>query len=66
LRGLVFERGGKRMVSYWHTSGEGNVKIALGAGGKNIKLRIAERQYIETDLSASEVESAFVDAVGER
>ncbi|MBO5751648.1 MAG: hypothetical protein J6R80_04520, partial [Kiritimatiellae bacterium] len=66
LRGFVFERGGKRMVSYWHTSGEGNVKIALGAGGKNIKLRIAERQYIETDLSASEVESAFVDAVRER
>ena len=65
LRGFVFERGGKRVVSCWHTSGEGSVKIALGEGGKNISLRIAGRRYIETDLSASEVEANFAAAVME-
>ena len=66
LRGFVFERGGKRVVSCWHTSGEGSVKIALGDGGRNISLRIAGRRYIETDLSASEVEANFAAAEMER
>jgi hypothetical protein len=65
LRGFVFERGGKRVVSCWHTSGEGSVKIALGDGGRNISLRIAGRRYIETDLSAPEVEANFAAAVME-
>ena len=62
LRGFVFERGGKRVVAYWHMSGEGNVRIALGDGGKEIVLPLAERRYLETDLSAAQIAKAFESA----
>ena len=30
LRGFLFERGGRRVVAAWHTSGEGAVDWAFG------------------------------------
>jgi hypothetical protein len=65
LRGFVFERGGKRIVSCWHTSGEGVARIAVGEGGKDVSLRIAGRKYLETDLTADEAAAAFAAAVME-
>ena len=57
LRGIVFERGGRRVVALWHTTGEGSVKIDLGEGVKAVA--VGDRRYFETSLAVDEVERAF-------
>ena len=59
LRAFVCERNGKRLVCYWHTSGEGDFTVSLG-GEK--KLHAANRAYLETDLSVEDVVKAFKSA----
>ena len=59
LRGFVFERGGKRMVAYWHTSGAAKAVAALGDGGAEIELDAAGVKYLATDLARGAVRSAF-------
>ena len=61
LRGLVFERGGRRVVALWHMTGEGSVKIDLGEGVKDVA--VGDRRYFETSLSMDEVERAFRAAI---
>ena len=59
-RGFVFERNGKRVLAVWHQTGEGTLKIDLGDGEK--PLSIADRRYLETDLSVAEAKAAFARA----
>ena len=62
LRGFVFERKGRRVVAYWHTSGSSRAKLALGDGGADIELAADGLKYVETSLSTAEVRSAFANA----
>ena len=62
LRGFVFERAGKRMVTYWHANGKGAAKLALGEGGATTVLSITNLKYLETDLSKDAVAKAFAAA----
>lgn len=62
LRGFVFERAGKRVVAYWHTSASGKAACALGAGGSEIVLDAANIRYVTTDLSREAVREAFAKA----
>ena len=62
LRGFVFERGGKRVVSYWHTCGEGVFGVPELSGGKPCRLDAAGMKYLETDLSIEDVKAAFAKA----
>ena len=59
LRAFVCERNGKRLVCYWHTSGEGDFTVSLGG---ERKLHAANRAYLETDLSVEDVVKAFKEA----
>lgn len=59
LRGFVFERGGKRVVAYWHTCGEGTFSVVLNGGDRPCKLHAAGMKYVETELSVAEVKAAF-------
>ena len=62
LRGFVFERNGRRTVAYWHTSGAGTAKLALGAGGATRALAVDKLRYLETGLSKDAVVKAFAAA----
>ena len=64
LRAFMFERSGRRVVAYWHTSGEGDFTLALGPGGAPVTLHAAGIAYYETDLPAEAVRSAFVGTAG--
>ena len=64
LRAFMFERNGRRVVAYWHTSGEGDFTLALGPGGAPVTLHAAGIAYYETDLPAEAVRSAFVGTAG--
>ena len=50
IRGFLFERGGKRIVACWHTSGSAKVSAALGKGGAAVELDVSGLRYISTDL----------------
>ena len=60
LRGVAFERGGKRVIALWHATGEGCVMMDLGGGVKGVA--VGDRRYFETSLSMDEVERAFLAA----
>ena len=62
LRGFVFARNGRRTVAYWHMSGSGVARVALGSGGSDLSLPADNLRYLETDLSVGAVSAAFVDA----
>ena len=62
VRGFLFERGGKRVVAYWHIAGRGTLKVGLGEGGSTVLLEAAGRRYFETALSADAVRVAFSKA----
>ena len=65
LRGFVFERGGKRVVAYWHTCGEGAFAVPLLGDGAMKRLKAANVQYLESGLSVAEVKSRFARATAE-
>ena len=59
LRAFLFERKGRRVIAYWHTSGSGEYELPLGAGGENVTLRAGGMQYYVTTLSRADVLRAF-------
>ena len=62
LRGFVFERGGRRMVAYWHMCGSGHVRVALGENGDESVLDLGGLRYLGTDLTRDAVRGAFASA----
>ena len=66
LRAFLFERGGKRVIAYWHTSGAGDFTLPLGAVGANVTLHAEGLRYFETDLPRQEVLRAFSTFAGAR
>ena len=62
LRGFVFERNGKRVVAYWHTSGSGEV-LTKDEDGQPATLPADHLRYVETSLSREAVAEAFATAV---
>ena len=65
LRGFIFERKGKRVVAYWHTSGSGTLKAALGNGGSPMTLQVSNLKYHETDLSRADICTAISKAIAQ-
>ena len=65
LRAFVFERGGRRVVAYWHTSGSGKFRLADGRG---TVVEASRMRYYATDDSVEAVTRAFAEAkpVGEK
>ena len=59
LRAFVFERGGKRVVAYWHTFGRAQYALADEAG---TVIDAEGLKYFETSLSADAVRAAFAKA----
>ena len=56
LRAFAFERGGKCVVAYWHTSGEG--KYELADESKTV-IEAGNLKYFTSDKTRAEVEKAF-------
>ena len=56
-RAFVFERGGRRVVAYWHTSGSGTLVLRDGT-----RLDAGPMRYWSSSLSLPEVERAFLEA----
>ena len=59
LRGFVFERKGRRVIAYWHTSGSGRCVLA---DGKGTEIAADGIRYFETDASRDEAKRAFAGA----
>lgn len=59
LRAFLFERKGKRVVAYWHTSGTGEYALPLGPGGTQTVFKAAGLRYYETDLPRARIRAAF-------
>ena len=60
LRAFIFERGGKRVVAYWHTFGRGSFML------KDASSTVVEAEglkYFETDMSVAEATKAFAESV---
>ena len=62
IRAFRFERNGKNVIAFWHTTGTGKVEMSLSSGGKKKTYVAAGIQYIETGLSASCLEKNFAAA----
>ena len=58
-RGFVFERGGKRMIACWHTSGSATFDIALD---KAESFQLSGLRYLETSLGPDAVRAAWAAA----
>lgn len=61
-RAFVFERGGKRVIAYWHTNGSGRLSVDLGEGVKEHPLD--NLRYLTTSLSPDAVKAAWASATG--
>ena len=59
LRAFLFERGGKRVVAYWHTSGRARYVLADETG---TEIEAEGLKYFKTDLSAAAAEAAFMNS----
>ena len=59
IRAFVFERKGRRVIAYWHTSGEGRFAAPVGDGGVELSLAAAGIRYVTTDLPRNEVAAAW-------
>ena len=71
LRAFLFERQGQRHAVYWHTCGNGTVKLNAEVelreelyqpARKASTLPVDRRRYIRTDLPTEEVKSLFLNA----
>lgn len=58
VRAFMFERGGRRVVAYWHIEDKAELKLADGRG----TLAAENLTYWETDLGEDEVRRAFAGA----
>ena len=63
LRAFVFERGGKRIVAYWHTSGSGRFVLKDEA---STVIEAENLKYFETDMSVAEVTMAFAESMPQK
>ena len=54
---FVFERGGRRVVAYWHTAGAGTLDWTLGP-----RTDLSDLRYVTTDLSREAVRAAWSSA----
>ena len=59
IRAYLFERHGKRVIAYWHTTGSGTLTLPVGENGAAVSRPADKLQYWETDLSAGAVRSAY-------
>ncbi|MBR3222115.1 MAG: hypothetical protein IKF72_07755 [Kiritimatiellae bacterium] len=59
LRAFLFEREGKRVVAYWHTSGRARYALADGAG---TEIEAEGLKYFKTDLSTTAATDAFANS----
>ncbi len=59
LRAFIFERGGKRVVAYWHTCGRGRYVLKDAA---STVVDAGDLKYFETDMSADEATRAFAES----
>lgn len=64
LRAFLFKRGGRHMIAYWHTSGNGRFVLPLAKGGAPVELSASSVKYYETELSAEEIIKAFRQVSG--
>ena len=62
VRAFMFERGGTRVVAYWHMSGAGKMSIALGADGRKETVDVDNVRYLTSDLPEAAVKAAFAAA----
>ena len=63
LRGFMFERGGRRVVAYWHTSGQSKVRVVAEDGVAEETVDIGPLRYRATDLSRESVRRIVAGAV---
>ena len=59
VRAYLFERHGKRVIAYWHTTGSGTLTLPVGENGAAVSRPADRLRYWETDLSAEDVRSAY-------
>ena len=59
LRAFLFERGGERVVAYWHTCGRARYALADEAG---TEIEAEGLKYFKTGLPAAEVAGAFANS----
>ena len=62
VRAFLFESGGKRVVAYWHVSGEGDFTLDLPGGGGRQVLHAAGMKHFVSDLSAAALQQVFDSA----
>jgi hypothetical protein len=55
-RAFIFERAGKRMIAYWHTSGAAKLAVDLG---KAETVELSSLRYLETALSLDDAKAAW-------
>ena len=58
-RAFIFERGGKRMIAYWHMNASAKLAVNLGEA-KTVPL--CNLRYLETSLSLADAKSAWAKA----
>ena len=61
VRAFLFERGGKRVVAYWHVHDRGKLVFASPLDGTAC-LDAGDMKYFETSLPADAVRAAFASA----
>ena len=62
VRAFLFESGGKRIVAYWHVSGEGDIVLDMPGENRRLTLHAAGMQHLVSDLSADALQKAFSSA----
>ena len=71
LRAFAFERNNKRYVVYWHTAGEGTIKLPFpvtlqdelyAPGIEADTLPVSHRRYVSTSLPLAQLTEAFSNA----
>jgi hypothetical protein len=58
-RAFIFERDGKRMIAYWHTSASAKLSVDLG---KPATVALDKLRYLETSLSLADAKAAWAKA----
>jgi hypothetical protein len=58
-RAFIFERGGRRMIAYWHMNASAKLAVNLGEA-KTVPL--CNLRYLETSLSLADAKSAWAKA----
>ena len=51
----MFDRGGRRVVAYWHMSGTGKVMVSDEPGEPGEVFEIGNLRYYETDLQRDDI-----------